>query len=126
MIATVLATARLLRVLGRTLLDPATRGLVLLALGTLGIGTAFYARVEGWTVVDALYFSDVTLTTSGFGDLTPSSDGAKIFTIVYSLVGIGIIAAFVTSLAVFTRDNAAYLRPGWRGRREEDAPPDAD
>jgi voltage-gated potassium channel len=110
MIATFVATVRLVRMLGRALADPATRGIVFLAGAILLIGTVFYANAEGWRWLDALYFSVITLTTIGFGDVVPTSDGAKLFTVVYSLVGIGIIAAFVTSLALFARDDAA-VRP---------------
>jgi voltage-gated potassium channel len=104
-IATFVATMRLLRAIGRALGDPAARGIVVLALGTLSLGTVFYVNAEGWRWLDALYFSVVTLTTIGYGDLVPVTDGGKVFTIVYSLVGIGIIAAFVTSLAVSVRDD---------------------
>ncbi len=94
------ATGRFLRALVRTLRDPATRGLALLALLTIASGTSFFTFVEGWRVIDALYFSVVMLTTIGFGDLVPSSDLAKLFTVVYSLVGIGILASFVASIAM--------------------------
>jgi voltage-gated potassium channel len=130
LIATVLATARLFRAILRALADPATRGVVVLAFLTLVSGTVFYARAEGWSLLDALYFSVVTLTTIGYGDLTVTSDVAKVFTIVYSLVGIGIIATFVASLAITTRtDTASSDRPprspgGRRGRprRSRDHP----
>jgi voltage-gated potassium channel len=103
-IATIVATLQLFRALGRALADPATRGVVFLAATTLAIGTFFYANTEGWRLLDALYFSVVTLTTIGYGDLAVTTDAGKVFTIVYSLVGIGIIAAFVTSLAVSVRE----------------------
>jgi voltage-gated potassium channel len=119
-VVTIAALARLLRTLGRAIADPATRGIVVLALLVLAGGTVYYARIEGWTVVDALYFSVVTLTTIGFGDLVPTTDATKLFTVVYSLVGIGIIASFVASLAVFARsdtDAAATPRTRGGGRR---------
>ena len=109
MLATMFAVLRLLRAIGRALAEPATRGVVLLAALLLAGGTAFYARAEGWSVVDALYFSVVTLTTIGYGDLAPTSDATKLFTVVYSLAGIGVIAAFVTSLALVTRADAGRL-----------------
>jgi voltage-gated potassium channel len=71
----------------------------LLTLIALVSGTGFYSLVEGLRFVDALYFSVVTLTTVGYGDFAPETDVGKLFTAVYVLVGIGILLAFVTTLA---------------------------
>jgi voltage-gated potassium channel len=126
MVATLVALGQLLRTLGRAIADPATRGLVVLTVLILTLGTLFYRSAEGWSTLDALYFSVVTLTTIGFGDLAPTGDGAKLFTIIYSLLGIGILASFVTSLAVFARqdrdDRHGPLRRRSRRRRAEDEP----
>ncbi|MEA1902244.1 MAG: potassium channel family protein [Actinomycetota bacterium] len=65
------------------------------AFGLLGVGTVVYHYIEGWSWVDALYFSTVAVTTVGFGDLAPSTDGSKLFTVVYILSGIAIIATFL-------------------------------
>jgi voltage-gated potassium channel len=105
MIVTVLATIRFLRVLASAAWDPASRGIVALAGMTLLVGALFYRWAEGWSFVDGLYFSAVTLTTIGYGDLAPTGTGAKLFTVVYSFAGIGIIAAFVTTLAVAVREH---------------------
>lgn len=56
------------------------------------------AQSEGWNVLDSLYFSVTTLTTVGLGDLTPTNDSSKIFTIIYILVGLGVLVAFVTAM----------------------------
>ena len=53
--------------------------------------------VEGFH--DCLYFSVVTLTTVGYGDLTPTSAGTQIFTIIYILTGLGVLVAFLASVA---------------------------
>jgi len=79
--------------------DKDFRALFLWVVLLLAMGTWFYARVEGWTVLDALYFSVVTLTTVGFGDLAPNTSAGKIFTIFYILVGLGLISGFVYLLA---------------------------
>jgi hypothetical protein len=61
------------------------------AVVLVGAGTAFYMVVEDWSLVDALYFCVVTSTTVGFGDLSPTTDLAKLFTIFYILSSVGLI-----------------------------------
>jgi voltage-gated potassium channel len=73
--------------------------LALLAGVAIISGTGFYSFVEGLRLVDALYFSVVTLTTVGYGDFAPQTDVGKLFTAVYVLVGVGILLAFVTTVA---------------------------
>lgn len=63
---------------------------------TLGIGTVFYHFVEGFSWLDAYYFSVVTLATVGYGDLTPHTDIGKLFTTFYIFIGVGIITTFIT------------------------------
>lgn len=54
-------------------------------------GATFYHYMEGWRYLDALYFSSYTITTVGYGDITPKTDAGKIFTIFYIFVGVGIV-----------------------------------
>ena len=53
-------------------------------------GATFYHYVEKWRYLDALYFTSYTITTVGYGDITPKTDTGKIFTIVYVFAGVGI------------------------------------
>ena len=45
-------------------------------------------QMISWSVIDCIYFGFVTITTVGYGDLTPSSMGAKIFVIFYAAFGV--------------------------------------
>lgn len=72
---------------------PRVRYIALLALSVLAIGVVFYRHVENWSWVDSLYFCVITLATVGYGDLTPTTDIGKLFTVFYVVIGIGIFAA---------------------------------
>ena len=79
--------------------DPHFASLALFAALAIVSGTGFYTLVEGLRFVDAFYFSVITLTTVGYGDFAPQTDAGKLFTAAYVLVGIGILLAFVTTVA---------------------------
>jgi hypothetical protein len=87
--------------------DPQFRSLVVLVLVTLLGGTIFYGLEEGWSVVDAFYFSVTTLTTVGLGDLAPETTIGKLFTGVYIFAGIGIILGFIDTVAKETLSQQA-------------------
>ena len=87
-----------LRALGVMARDPEERGPLVLVASLLIVGTLFYTIVEGWTVVDAVYFCSMSLATVGYGDVVPVTDVGKIFTVVYVLAGIGILVSFFTAL----------------------------
>ncbi|MBT7073165.1 MAG: two pore domain potassium channel family protein [Anaerolineae bacterium] len=89
---------RFFRAIREGLKDPDFRGLFYWVLGFLGLGTWFYARVEGWNILDSLYFSVITLTTVGYGDFAPQTPAGKLFTILYILIGLGLISGFVILL----------------------------
>jgi voltage-gated potassium channel len=103
-VAMILAVWRLVRGTVAALRDPLTRGVVVLVLILLAVGTMFYIQAESWSAVDSIYFATITLTTIGYGDLTPTSDAAKLFTAVYSLVGIGVMGTFIGVVAMQVRD----------------------
>jgi voltage-gated potassium channel len=59
--------------------------------GLLVVGTLIYHWLEGWSYLDALYFCVISLATIGYGDLTPTTPEAKIFTIIYVINGIALL-----------------------------------
>ena len=82
-------------------MDYSLRFKVSAALSTLalflGIGTIAYHFLEGWTWTTSFYFSVVTLSTVGYGNLYPTTAASQLFTSFYILIG---VAAVVSSLGI--------------------------
>lgn len=101
MISFFLTLIHFLKAIINGLKDPELRALSIIVILVITVGTAFYRQMEGWSVIDALYFSVITLTTVGYGDFSPTSPVSKIFTVCYIFVGLGILAGFITKLAAY-------------------------
>ena len=71
-------------------------------------GTVAFRLLEGWTWIQSFYFSVVTLSTVGYGDLHPTTDATRLFTALFILAGVGIVLASLTVIGT-----------GLLGRREE-------
>ena len=104
MVAIFTTFKNLIAALGRGLSDARFRALGYLTAVALASGTLFYWRFEDWSIADSFYFSVITLTTVGYGDLAPSTTGTRLFTAFYVLAGLGIIVAFVAALASHAAD----------------------
>ncbi len=68
-----------------------------------------YHDLEGWDWIDAAYFAASTITTVGYGDLTPTNDKSKLFTILYMLIGVSTGLYVMLSLGKY-RDSALRSR----------------
>jgi voltage-gated potassium channel Kch len=97
--ALLLVLIRFIRSIWRGLEEPEFRGIFSWVVILLLTGTLFYHQWEGWSWLDSLYFSVVTLTTVGYGDLSPQTAVGKIFTIIYIILGLGILSSFIVLLA---------------------------
>ena len=120
MIPLLLAFRGLARAIAAVWRDPETRALPVVAAALVVTGTLFYWRFEDWTVVEAFYFCIVTLTTVGFGDLSPTTAGTQIFTVIYILTGFGVLVALLTSVAqqyLAQKAEGGQARARLRGRR---------
>ena len=73
---------------GRTPFGTRIAIVVLLPIVLLGLGTAGYEVIEKWSFSDAFYMTVITLTTVGFGEVHPLSNGGRAFTIFLALGGI--------------------------------------
>ncbi|WP_179367644.1 potassium channel family protein [Winogradskyella forsetii] len=70
--------------------------LTLMLLSFIIVGTIVFHYAEGWSWLDSYYFSVMTLSTVGYGDMVPTTPFTKIFSTIYILAGLGIILNFVT------------------------------
>merc|ERR1719245_1313301 len=51
--------------------------------------------LEDWGFWESLYFTVITISTVGYGDMTPTSVFKKIITIIYLYIGIAFVASIV-------------------------------
>jgi voltage-gated potassium channel len=60
-------------------------------------GTVAFHLLEGWSILDSLYVTAQTVTTVGFGDLSPKTQWGRAFATVFMMVGVGIVLYALTS-----------------------------
>ncbi|GAB5490012.1 MAG: hypothetical protein Phog2KO_02270 [Phototrophicaceae bacterium] len=61
--------------------------LIIVPIGTLG-----FMWLEGWSFIDSLYVTVITLSTIGYGDLTPADPYGRLFTIGLAVSGLSAFA----------------------------------
>lgn len=91
--------------------DTEFRGLTIIIAIWVAVGTAVYSVQEDWTVVEGFYFSVMTLTTIGYGDLAPTTTLTRLYTVPYAVMGIGLFVAFNTRLVQIAIDSRRRLPP---------------
>lgn len=64
-------------------------------------GTVFFRWAEGWSWLDAYFFTVVTLSTVGYGSLVPATAMGKIGTTVFIFVGLGVFAVAIQQFGMF-------------------------
>ncbi len=74
---------------------------VLAAMTVLGGGAAFAAveKSQNLSTWDGVWWAMTTVTTVGYGDVTPETDAGRVIAIVVMLVGIGFIAVLTAAAA---------------------------
>jgi hypothetical protein len=106
------STTRLRRKFYRLLLSgirivwPVLAGL-LLTLFCLGMAVAF---LEGWPLLDGIYFAFVTGLTVGYGDLVPSRLTSRILAMTAAIDGI-LMTALLAGVAVRAMQNTVSDKP---------------
>lgn len=82
--------------------NEATIVIVATLTAIVSLGTVFFHFVEGWSWVDSYFFTVVTLSTVGYGQLVPVTAIGKIATTVFIFVGLGIFAAAIQQFSKVT------------------------
>eukprot|EP00854_Cymbomonas_tetramitiformis_P018770 gene18770-22421_t len=79
-------------------IPPLTTALLKIVLFYL-LGMVFYYETEGWSVFECAYFTTVTISTVGYGDISPTRDISKLFTCAYMCIGLLAIFDLVANFA---------------------------
>ena len=83
------------------LLESKINTTLLLVISTITIGTLGYIFLSGFSFVDALYMTVITVTTVGFGEVHPFTPEEKIFTIFLILSSITVFGYAVSSFSEY-------------------------
>ena len=91
-----------------------------IVVGAIVVGTTGYVVIEpGWRLFDALYMTVITLTTVGFKEVGTLSDAGRVWTMILSMSGVGLIFGSVGIVAEY------FVVEATSGRREAQRMTDA-
>lgn len=65
------------------------------------LGSFGYQYIEGYSFIDAVYMTVITLTTTGFGEVQPLGLYGKIFTMVLLFTGMGVVTYSLSSIVSY-------------------------
>ncbi|KAJ5610866.1 potassium channel [Penicillium lagena] len=71
------------------------------AITLLG-GAGMYSTVEGWSLIDSLYFTDTTVLTIGIGNISPQTHLGRSLLFPYATTGIINLGFVISSVSSFT------------------------
>jgi voltage-gated potassium channel len=73
---------------------------LVLAVVTFAFGIIGYSLIEdGWSIMDAIYMTAITLSTVGYSEVHALSEGGRLFTVVLVIIGVG-FSLYVASAIV--------------------------
>lgn len=60
------------------------------------LGTIIYHYMEDWSWITSLYFVVATLATVGYGDIHPTNDASRLFTVFFILIGVTVAVSSIS------------------------------
>ena len=103
------------------LLDKQARPIFYYAGIQVVIGALLYRWLEGWSLLDSLYFVIITLTTIGYGDFSPTMPITKLLTIFYALNGAAILLMLFDEIRRLRRHKLDEAVDQLRAQAEDNA-----
>jgi hypothetical protein len=100
--------------------DPSTRPMLIYVAIILLIGAVLYHWLEGWSWIDSFYFVVITLTTIGYGDLTPTTPLTKLITIFYGINGVIVLLTFFDIIRRYRHMEVSTAGRDQNNKHEED------
>jgi voltage-gated potassium channel len=76
------------------------------------LGTVVFHLLEGWSILDSLYVTVQTVTTVGFGDLTPRTAIGRLFATFFMILGVGVVLYALTSTVQSIVHSELFARYG--------------
>ena len=73
------------------------RVILLAVFGVIVLGTVMFHLLEGWSILDSLYVTAQTVTTVGFGDLTPRTPAGRAFSAIFMMLSVGVVLYALTT-----------------------------
>ena len=78
--------------------------LLTLAVGIMLLGRAV-GRQEGWSPFDSFYWSFITATTVGYGDIRPIKRKSRVFAVIVAFLGL-LLTGIIIAVAVHAATTA--------------------
>jgi len=70
---------------------------LLAVIVAMGCGAIGFHLIEGWSILDSLYAAAQTVTTVGYGDVTPATRNGRLFAMLFMLAGVGVVLYALTA-----------------------------
>ncbi|WP_242966496.1 potassium channel family protein [Clostridium sp. BSD9I1] len=81
-----------------------------ISIFTVIIGALGFSIIENKSFLDGLWWSFVTVTTVGYGDMSPKTGGGKVLASIIMLIGIGVIGMLTGTISTFFINKKASNR----------------